>query len=427
MIEKLLRNKALRKRFLFTLWILLVYKIGTYVTIPGLNNDVIQSYIGNTNYLSINDFLYNIFYPGALNPFSVFALGILPYIFSFIILQVLVITVPYLRQLKKSGRQGQREINLYMRWGALILAVTQGYGMSILWKSQITVDGVSFMNLSNVGFMPFEWITVITLTAGTFFVIWLGEQITERGICNGPMLIFFTHTMGILFNWIVSLIDLFKKEEEITFFLILIFLVSVLIFFSYIVWMEMAERRIPISYQKTGRKELQPTHLLFKFNFYGIIPFIFVIDFSWMLVIRFIRSINGNILINKPENAFFYIDIFDILYIALVISSCFLYVRFVFKSEDIIENLKKNGGFISGIGVRNHVVEYIQKVLNRMSTMRAVYLSCIYLFPILLSKILFNFYFDGITLLVLIGLSLDIIQQIRSRIEGTYDMVGVTV
>ena len=413
MLEGLIRNEALRKRLLFTLWILVIYRIGVHVPTPGADNSAVGEFIVQ----SAGIFgLLNTFTGGALESFSVFALGIMPYISSSIIFQLLGAVVPYLEQLKKEGQQGQKKINQYTRYGTVFLAIIQGYGMSTFIKSQTTQAGIPLVNSPNVGLIPFELMTVITLTAGTCFIMWLGEQITEKGIGNGASLIIFAGIAADIPSGFVSMINL-VRQGQMTGLFMLILLFFMLAVIGYIIWMEVAQRRIPIQYsQRATRMGGQTTHLPLKINFSGVIPPIFAS--SLLMLPATLASFTNNELIANLRDSFQPSgSIYNILFVALIVFFCFFYAEIVFKPNDVADNLKKYGGFIPGIRAGKHTSEYIQRVLNRVNTAGAVYLSAVCVLPgILSSQMGIPFYFGGTSLLILVGVGLDFMQQVQSHL-----------
>ena len=413
-IEGLFKNEALRKRLLFTLWILVIYRIGVFVPTPGVDNGAVQEYFAAQSAGIFG--LLNTFTGGALEQFSVFALGIMPYISSSIIFQLLGAAVPHLEQLKKEGQQGQKKINQYIRYGTVFLAIIQGYGMSTFLKSQTTMAGVPLVNSPNVGLIPFELMTVITLTAGTCFIMWLGEQITERGIGNGASLIIFAGIAAGIPSGFMDMVNLVRQGEMSSLF-VLILLLFMLAVIAYIIWMEVAQRRIPVQYsQRATRMGTQTTHLPLKINFSGVIPPIFASSLL-MLPATLANFTSSEMLANlrdsfQPTGA-----IYNILFVALIVFFCFFYAEIVFKPDDVAENLKKYGGFIPGIRAGKHTSEYIKRVLNRVNTVGAIYLSAVCVLPgILIEQARIPFYFGGTSLLILVGVGLDFMQQVQSHL-----------
>ena len=419
-IEGILKNESLRKRLLFTLWILVIYRIGVHVPTPGVDNSAVQEFFAAQSGGIFG--LFNTFTGGALERFSVFALGIMPYISSSIIFQLLGAAVPYLEQLKKEGQQGQKKINQYTRYGTVLLAIVQGYGMSTFLKNSTTNAGMPLVNSPVVGVIPFEVMTVITLTSGTCFIMWLGEQITERGIGNGASLIIFAGIAAAIPSGFMSMVNL-VKQGEMTVLISFLLLLFMLVVIGYIIWMEVAQRRIPIQYsRRTSNMGTRSSHLPLKINFSGVIPPIFASSLL-MLPATLAQFTNSELLSNlrdsfQPTGA-----IYNILFVVLIVFFCFFYAEIVFKPDDVAENLKKWGGFIPGIRAGKSTSNYIQKVLNRINVAGAIYLSMVCILPgILIETAKVPFYFGGTSLLILVGVGLDFMQQVQSHLlNAKYD------
>ncbi len=419
-IEGILKNESLRKRLFFTLWILVIYRIGVHVPTPGVDNSAVQEFFAAQSGGIFG--LFNTFTGGALERFSVFALGIMPYISSSIIFQLLGAAVPYLEQLKKEGPQGQKKINQYTRYGTVLLAIIQGYGMSTFLKNSTTSTGMSLVNAPMVGVIPFELMTVITLTSGTCFIMWLGEQITERGIGNGASLIIFAGIAAGIPSGSMSMINLIK-QGEMTALISLILLFFMFVVIGYIIWMEVAQRRIPIQYsRRASNMGTRSSHLPLKINFSGVIPPIFASSLL-MLPATLAQFTNNELLANlrdsfQPTGA-----IYNILFVVLIVFFCFFYAEIVFKPDDVAENLKKWGGFIPGIRAGKSTSNYIHRVLNRVNVAGAIYLSLVCILPgILIETAKVPFYFGGTSLLILVGVGLDFMQQVQSHLlNAKYD------
>ena len=419
-IDGILKNESLRKRLFFTLWILIIYRIGVHVPTPGVDNSAVQEFFAAQSGGIFG--LFNTFTGGALERFSVFALGIMPYISSSIIFQLLGAAVPYLEQLKKEGQQGQKKINQYTRYGTVLLAIIQGYGMSTFLKNSTTSAGLPLVNSPVVGVIPFEIMTVITLTAGTCFIMWLGEQITERGIGNGASLIIFAGIAAGIPSGFMSMVNLIKQGEitVLISFLLLAFMLAVI---GYIIWMEVAQRRIPIQYsRRSGQMGQQSSHLPLKINFSGVIPPIFASSLL-MLPATLAQFTNNEWLSNMRDSFQPTGAIYNILFVVLIIFFCFFYAEIVFKPDDVADNLKKWGGFIPGIRAGKSTSNYIQRVLNRVNVVGALYLSLVCILPgILIETAKVPFYFGGTSLLILVGVGLDFMQQVQSHLlNAKYD------
>ena len=419
-IEGILKNESLRKRLLFTLWILVIYRIGVHVPTPGVDNSAVQEFFAAQSGGIFG--LFNTFTGGALERFSVFALGIMPYISSSIIFQLLGAAVPYLEQLKKEGQQGQKKLNQYTRYGTVLLAIIQGYGMSTFLKNSTTSTGMPLVNAPMVGLIPFELMTVITLTSGTCFIMWLGEQITERGIGNGASLIIFAGIAAGIPSGFMSMVNLIK-QGELTAFISLILLLFMFVVIGYIIWMEVAQRRIPIQYsRRASNMGTGSSHLPLKINFSGVIPPIFASSLL-MLPATLAQFTNNEWLANMRDSFQPTGAIYNILFVVLIIFFCFFYAEIVFKPDDVAENLKKGGGFIPGIRAGKSTANYIHRVLNRVNVAGALYLSLVCILPgILIETAKVPFYFGGTSLLILVGVGLDFMQQVQSHLlNAKYD------
>jgi preprotein translocase subunit SecY len=409
----------LRKRILFTLGLLAVYRIGIFVTTPGVNRVEMQNLIssGSGSFLG----LFNMFSGGALEQLSIFALGIMPYVSASIILQLLTVVIPTLDRLNKEGEQGRRKINQYTRYGTILLSIVQGFFIAT-WLEGLGRGGGGGFSGGEVVTDPgwsFRLMTVLSLTTGTAFLMWLGEQITERGIGNGISLIIFAGIVAAMPDGIVQLFTLKSMGDFDTFNLILITLIVVGTIAA-ICFFERAHRRIPVQYTKrmVGRKMYggTQTHLPLKINVSGVIPPIFassilmfpaqianMIDTPWM------QSFSNALQPNDWR--------YQVVYVALIVFFAFFYTAVTFNPVDVAENLKKGGGFVPGIRPGKKTAEYIDRVLTRITCAGAVYLSAICVLPGLLqSKYNVPFYFGGTGLLIVVGVALDTVQQIESHL-----------
>jgi preprotein translocase subunit SecY len=417
-IESIAKNSDLRKRIFFTLALLAVYRIGVHVPTPGVDGTAVLSFF-QAQARGIFG-LFNTFTGGALSQFSVFALGIMPYISASIIFQLLTSAVPLLENLKKEGEAGRRKINQYTRYATVALAIVQGYGISTWLMNSTSPDGRSLVIAPTVAFLPFQLMTIITLTAGTCFIMWLGEQITERGIGNGSSLIIFTGIAAAIPQGAQRLWEL-VASGEMKFAVVLLLLVLMVAIIAAVIYMEVAQRRITVQYsQRSGGGGMQsmqtPTsHLPIKINFSGVIPPIFAssllmfpatmaqfVHTPWLKALQ--ESLN-------PSGT-----IFNIMFVALIVFFSFFYTEIVFNPNEVADNLKKYGGFIPGVRAGKSTADYIQKVLERVNVLGCVYLSTICVMPgILASGLNLPFYFGGTSLLILVGVALDTAQQIQSH------------
>ncbi len=411
------KNSELVKRILFTLTMLAVYRVGCHVPTPGVDNNAVMSFFAAQSAGIFG--LFNTFTGGALSQFSVFALGIMPYISASIIFQLLTSAVPALEALKKEGESGRKKINQYTRYATIVLAIIQGYGISTWLLNSASPDAKPLVVAPLVGFVPFQLMTIITLTAGTCFVMWLGEQITERGIGNGSSLIIFTGIAAAVPQGAQGLYTLIKNNEMSAAAGLALLLFMVLCI-AFVIYMEVAQRRIPIQYSQRGAgmqaMSAPSSHLPIKINFSGVIPPIFAssllmfpatmaqfVQKPWLIALRDSLSPNGTIYI--------------VLEVILIVFFCFFYTEIVFNPNEVAENLKKFGGFIPGVRAGKSTSDYIQRVLDRINVSGAIYLSAICVLPgLLISLTKVPFFFGGTSLLILVGVALDTTQQIQSHL-----------
>ena len=359
--------------------------------------------------------VFNMFTGGALERLSVFALGIMPYISASIILQLLTVVIPHLEQLKKEGEQGHKKITQYTRYGTVLLSVIQGFMIAVGLESMHSPTGAT------VVFHPgwsFRLLTVITLTAGTAFIMWLGEQITERGIGNGISLIIFAGIVARLPAAIGNTGRLVQQSEMsiFTLVLIIVFMVAVI---GFIIFVEQGQRRIPVQYAKrvVGRRMYggQSTHLPLKINTSGVIPPIFassIIMFPATIAqfanVSWLKIIADNM---RPGGI-----AYNILFIGFIIFFCYFYTAVTFNPVDVADNMKKHGGFIPGIRPGKRTADYIDRVLTRITLGGAVYVSAVCVLPtILISQMNVPFYFGGTSLLIVVGVAIDTIAQMESH------------
>jgi preprotein translocase subunit SecY len=417
-VESISKNSDLRKRIFFTLGMLAIYRIGVHVPTPGVDGAAVLSFFEAQSRGIFG--LFNTFSGGALSQFSVFALGIMPYISASIIFQLLTSAVPYLEALKKEGEYGRRKINQYTRYATVLLAIIQGIGISSWLMHQSSPDLKPLVISKTVGFLPFELMTVITLTAGTCFIMWLGEQITERGIGNGSSLIIFTGIASAIPSGAQQLIELIS-HGEMKVAVALILLAAMVLIIAGVIYMEVAQRRITIQYSQRGQAGMQSmtapsSHLPIKINFSGVIPPIFASSLlmfpatmAQFVNVPWLKALQDSL---NPSGT-----IFNILFVGLIIFFAFFYTEIVFNPKDVAENLKKYGGFIPGVRAGNSTAEYIQKVLDRVNVAGCIYLSAVCVLPgILSNQFSIPFQFGGTSLLILVGVALDTAQQIQSHI-----------
>ena len=414
------RVPELKRRVLFTLGILIVYRIGAHIPTPGINSVALAELFSQARGTILG--FFDMFSGGALSRLTIFALGIMPYISSSIILQLMTIVSPYLARLKKEGEQGQKKITQYTRYGTVLLCVIQGSGMAVGLEAMKSPVGTPIVPYPG---WTFRLITIITLTAGTVFLMWLGEQITERGIGNGISLIIFSGIVAGTPTAILQSLDLMGTGELSV--LIMLFLAVLMIaVVGVIVFTEGGQRRIPIQYAKrvVGRKMYggQSTHLPLKVNTSGVIPPIFAssiimfpatiaqfVDHPWMQTVSAMLT-PGTI-------------VYSMIFVGAIFFFCYFYTAVIFNPVDVADNMKKYGGYVPGIRPGAKTSEYIDQILSRITFYGAVYLSLICILPDYLIKY-FNipFYFGGTSLLIVVGVSLDTMQQIESHlVMRSYD------
>ncbi len=399
----------LRKRILFTLALLAVYRVGVFVTIPGVNRVEMANVIskgGSGSFLG----MFNMFSGGALEQLSIFALGIMPYVSASIVMQLLTVVVPRLDQLNKEGEQGRRKINQYTRYGTMLLAMVQAYFIA-QYVSSLSGSGHDVVVDPGAGFF---FITVVTLTTGTTFIMWLGEQITERGIGNGSSMIIFAGIVAAMPDAVTQLIA--RQGFSGMAFVVLTILVFGTV--AAICFFERAHRRLPVQYTKrqVGRKVYQgaQSYLPLKINVSGVIPPIFAS--SILMFPAQIANMAGSPTLQSFANALHPADWrYNVLYTLMIVFFAFFYTSVVFNPVDIADNLKKSGGFVPGIRPGKNTAEYIKRVLDRITFAGALYLSVVCMIPALLQKYLHvPFQFGGTGLLIVVGVALDTVQQIES-------------
>ncbi len=403
----------LKKRILYTFALLIVYRIGVHVPTPGIDAVALASFFARAKGTLLG--LFDMFSGGALERLSVFALGIMPYISASIILQLLTVVIPHLERLSKEGEQGRKKITQYTRYGTVLLSIIQGFGISV-GLEQMTSPGGAPVVL-HPGW-EFRLMTVITLTAGTAFIMWLGEQITERGIGNGISLIIFA---GIVARLPTAIANTFKllSTGEMGIFLIIIMTVFMIAVVGCIIFVEQGQRRIPVQYAKrvVGRKMYggQSTHLPLKINTSGVIPPIFASS-----IMMFPATIGSFIAVAWIQNIVSAITpgsiIYEVLFVGLIFFFCYFYTAITFNPDDVAENMKKHGGYIPGIRPGKRTADYIERVLTRITLGGAIYVSAVCVLPsILISKFNVPFYFGGTALLIVVGVAIDTVSQIESH------------
>jgi len=406
----------LKKRIFFTLCMLAVYRLGCHIPTPGVDGTALSAYFSSKQGTLFG--LIDMFSGGALSTMSVMALGIMPYISASIILELLSVVVPYLEKLKKEGEQGRKKIIQYTRYGTVVLSAIQGFGIAIGLERMTSTGGAMIVPVGGWGF---RLLAVITLTAGTAFLMWLGEQITERGIGNGISLIIFA---GIVARFFPSVFQTFElvRIDQISIFLLIIIVALMVAVVTFIVFVERGQRRIPVQYAKrvVGRKMYggQSTHLPLKINTSGVIPPIFASS-----IIMFPATIASFIDVSNIPWLQYIIGslnrgavIYNLIYVVFIIFFCFFYTAVHFNPVDVADNMKRYGGFVPGIRPGKNTAEYIDRVLTRITFSGAIYVSAVCVLPqILITKFGVPFYFGGTSLLIVVGVAMDTASQIESH------------
>jgi preprotein translocase subunit SecY len=416
-IANIFRIPELRRRITFTLALLAVYRVGIFVSTPGANRAVMKQVMRASSGTFLG--LFNMFSGGALEQLSIFALGIMPYISASIILQLLTVVVPALERLQKEGQQGQKKINQYTRYGTIVLSLVQSFFIARLFESYNRSYGQFGVVVAHPG-IGFELLTMISLTTGTAFIMWLGEQITERGIGNGISLIIFAGIVASFPDAVVRLMQKSTTTGDLNAFDLFMILGIVVTTIAVIIFFERGQRKIPVQYAKrvVGRKMYggQSTHLPLKINVAGVIPPIFASS-----ILMFPAQIASYVQTGWMQKI---TDIlqpgdwrYNVLYVGLNVFFCYFYTAVTFNPVDVADNMKKYGGFIPGIRPGRATAEYIDKVLTRLTFGGAIYISAVCVLPSFMQqRFHVPFSFGGTGLLIVVGVALDTVQQIESHL-----------
>jgi preprotein translocase subunit SecY len=412
-VQNIGRIPELQRRILFTFGMLAVYRVGSHIVTPGINPEVVKAYFDRMSGTIFS--LFNVFSGGALEQLSVFALGIMPYISASIIIQLLTIVVPQLEALRKEGEQGQRKITQYTRYGTVVLALFQGFLIASALESGQFGEGA----VLNPGW-SFKLMCMITLTSGTSFIMWLGEQITERGIGNGISLVIFA---GIVIGLPGGIAQLFEMVRTDQFSLLqsLVLIALIVLITGVVVFVERGQRRIPIQHARrvVGRRMTQggTSYFPLRVNTANVIPPIFASS-----ILMFPVTI-GQFSNSQAVNDFFqdYLypggTLYNTVYVLLIIFFAFFYTAIVINPVDVADNIKRSGGFIPGIRPGKRTAEFIDHVLSRVTAIGALYVAAICLVPVILAnRFGVPFYFGGTALLIVVGVGLDLIGQIEAHL-----------
>jgi preprotein translocase subunit SecY len=407
----------LKKRIWFTLGCLIVFRLGTYVPMPGIDPHILQDIFEQQAGGVLG--MFNMFAGGALGRMTIFALGIMPYISAAIIMQLMSAVSPRLEQLKKEGETGRKKINQYTRYGTVLLAIVQAYGIAVGLEGMQGSAGSAVIDPG----MFYRMTAVITLTGGTIFLMWLGEQITARGVGNGISLIIFAGIVAELPGALFSTLEL-GRQGVLPTILILILMVMAVAVIAFVVFMERAQRRILVQYPKRqqGNRMMggESTHLPLKLNTAGVIPPIFASSLLLMPMTLAGFSAGGQgpewlttvtAVLGRGQ------PLYLALYIGLIVFFCYFYTAVVFNPADTADNLKKYGGFVPGIRPGKNTANYLDFVLTRLTTIGAAYLALVCVLPeVLISRYQVPFYFGGTSLLIVVTVTMDTVGQIHSHL-----------
>jgi preprotein translocase subunit SecY len=413
-LQNIFKIPELKKKVLFSLGMLAVYRIGCFIPTPGIDRIALASFFKQAQGTLLG--LFDMFSGGALERLSVFALGIMPYISSSIIFQLLTVVVPAIEKLSKEGESGRKKIIQYTRYGTMVLSVVQGLGIAIGLESMRGPAGE--MVVPTPGW-SFRLLTVITLTAGTAFIMWLGEQMSEKGIGNGISLIIFAGIVCRIPTAIGNTIKL-VNAGQLSLFVIIFVLAIMFAVVAGIVFVERGQRRLPIHYAKrvVGLKTFnaQSSHLPLKVNMAGVIPPIFASS-----IIMFPATIANFINIPWVQNAAKSLTpgnwIYNIFFVAFIVFFCYFYTAVTFNPVDVAENIKKHGGYIPGIRPGKETSDFMDSVLTRLTFAGAIYISIVCVLPsILIGKFNLPFYFGGTALLIAVGVGMDTVAQIETHL-----------
>jgi len=430
----------LRKRVIFTLGLLAVYRVGGHIPTPGVNSEALRLLADSAANTMFG--LYDMFSGKNLSQMTIFALGIMPYISASIILQLLTVVWPYLERLSKEGELGRRKITQYTRYGTILLSVVQSLGIALYLEHQTAIAG-GLPLVYNPGW-GFRLMTVITLTTGTGFIMWLGEQITERGIGNGMSLIIYA---GIVVNFPHAVLATLEQMKlgQLSIIRILVLIVLMVVVVAAIIFVERGHRRVTVQYAKrvVGRRMYggSSTHIPLKVNTGGVIPVIFASSIlAFPLTMKGIVP-QGSFLQRAIDQIDYGMPLYNLLYLVGIIFFCYFYTAIIFNPDDVAENMRKYGGFIPGIRPGKRTAEYIDTILTRITLVGAIYLALVALLPQFLisgfkvAPIPFvgptldaylprfitegmnvQFYFGGTSLLIIVGVAMDTVQQVESQL-----------
>ncbi len=413
-VQNLANIPELRRRLLFLLGALAIYRIAVQIPTPGINADALVALFSRAGG-TIFGFI-DMFSGGALRKLSICALGIMPYISASIILQLLTVVFPSIKEMQKEGPEGRRKIAYYTRYLTVAICLIQGFGIAVGLERMTGPNGQPIVMFPGWGF---RFLTMITLTTGTVFLMWLGEQMTEHGIGNGISMLIFAGIVARLPSAVVNTVR-FVKTGELSPVVLVFILVLVVAVVGFTVFMERAQRRIPVHYARrmVGRQIMggQTTYLPLKVNMAGVIPPIFASSVLMFpaTVASFVPVASVQHIANmfRPGTL-----VYEIIFVALIIFFCYFYTAIIFNPEEVAENLQKYGGFIPGIRPGRATIEFLDRVVTRITLIGAIYVAAICVLPtILIAKFNVPFYFGGTALLIVVGVAMDTMAQIESHL-----------
>lgn len=412
-VENLARLPELKKKLLWTFFLVAIYRIGVHVPVPGVDSTALADFFESAKNTLFG--LFDMFSGGGLRNLSIFALGIMPYISSSIIIQLLTVVSPELAKMQKEeGAAGRKKITQYTRYGTVLITIIQGFGIAVGLESMASPTGAPVVIMAG---WSFRLMTILTLTTGTIFLMWLGELMTDKGIGNGISMIIYAGIVAGLPRAVLSTFDLLKAGE-ISLFVLLFIVVLMLAVLAAIVFMERGQRRIPIQYAKrmVGRKMYggQTTHLPLRVNTAGVIPPIFA---SSILLFPATLGEFSSVPWLKTVAAFFSPQTitYNVIFVTLIVFFCYFYTAIIFDPADIAENIRKQGGFIPGIRPGAKTKEFIDKVLARITLWGSLYISVVCVLPmVMIQQFNVPFYFGGTSLLIVVGVAMDFMSQIES-------------
>ena len=415
--------RELVQRIMFVLGALVVFRLGTFIPVPGINPSALVQLMEQQRGTIVD--MFNMFSGGALGRFSLFALGVMPYISASIIVQLMSVTIPSLQQLKKEGESGRRKITQYTRYFTVLLAGFQSFGVAIALQNQGAIAGIPVVINPGPGFL---FTAVVSLTSGTMFLMWLGEQVTERGVGNGISILIFAGIVAGLPSAVAATIDMTSQGTLSPLTVLFLFVLAIAVT-AFVVFVERGQRRITVNYARRGGRQAyqqQSSHLPLKLNMAGVIPAIFASSLvlfpatiaSWFSTTdqgRFLQGLATKLAPGEP--------IYELIYGGLIVGFCFFYTALTFNSQETADNLKKSGALIPGIRPGRQTADYVDGVITRLTMWGAIYLVFVCLLPdFLIAGLRTPFYFGGTSLLIVVVVTMDFMAQVEShRVSHQYE------